>query len=77
MATERGLQHKTDNVFQGSERGEFPALCEACLGEGTFVRMIRDSLNGTCKMCNRPFTMFKWRSGHTYKKTEVTNQPDV
>ena len=65
------MQGKTDINSRGWESGDFPALCEGCLGECSFVRMIKDSFGGNCKMCERPFTLFKWRSGHSYKKTEV------
>jgi pre-mRNA-splicing factor RBM22/SLT11 len=35
--------------------------------------MIKDNLGGTCKMCERPYTVFKWRPGRgeNYKRTEV------
>lgn len=54
------------------ENSDFPVLCEACLGSSGFVRMIKDTFGGACKMCNRPFTVFKWRPARgEYKKTEV------
>jgi pre-mRNA-splicing factor RBM22/SLT11 len=35
--------------------------------------MQKNPYGGTCKMCERPFTLFKWRPGRGegYKKTEV------
>ncbi len=35
--------------------------------------MMSDRFGGVCKMCARPFTIFKWRPGRGegYKKTEV------
>ncbi len=44
-----------------------------CLGENPYIRMMTDRYGGVCKMCERPFTIFKWRPGRGdgYKKTEV------
>lgn len=72
--SERGLQSKADSSSHREwENGEFPVLCEGCLGENPYVRMISDPFGGTCKMCSRPYTFFKWRPGRGegYKKTEV------
>eukprot|EP01039_Chlorochromonas_danica_P001077 gene1077-1167_t len=55
------------------ENSDFPTLCEACLGENPYVRMLVDRYGASCKMCQRPFTIFKWRPGRGegYRKTEV------
>jgi pre-mRNA-splicing factor RBM22/SLT11 len=57
----------------GSERAEFPITCESCLGDNPYVRMTRANFNKECKICTRPFTVFRWRPGRDarYKKTEV------
>jgi hypothetical protein len=36
--------------------------------------MLVDHYGSACKMCDRPFTVFKWRPGRGegYKKTEVS-----
>jgi pre-mRNA-splicing factor RBM22/SLT11 len=76
MASERGMQVKSftqgDNRI-GAEAAEFPILCETCLGETPYVRMQKIPHGGTCKMCERPFTLFKWRPGRGdgYKMTNV------
>lgn len=73
-ANERGLQNKRDDTSrQAWENSDFPTLCEGCLGETPYVRMQKNPYGGTCKMCERPFTLFKWRPGRGegYKKTEV------
>lgn len=33
-----------------------------------------DKFGGTCKMCDRPYSVFKWRPGRgqPYRKTEVS-----
>jgi len=44
-----------------------------CMGENPYIRMQRIDYGGKCKMCDRPYTMFKWRPGRGegYRKTEV------
>ena len=71
---ERGMQIKSDiNLTSSESSSEFPILCEGCLGQGGFIRMIQEPYGGACKMCARPFTIFKWRPGRGegYKKTEI------
>ena len=76
MASERGMQIKSwtqgDNLKK-ADQAEFPILCESCLGETPYVRMQKIPGGGTCKMCERPFTLFKWRPGRGdgYKMTQV------
>ena len=73
MASERGMQTKADFNSRNWENSEFPVLCGICIGEAPFIRMIKDVYGATCKMCDRPYTVFKWRPGRgeSYKRTEV------
>eukprot|EP00188_Purpureofilum_apyrenoidigerum_P002518 Plantae.Rhodophyta-Purpureofilum_apyrenoidigerum.ctg25862.p1 GENE.Plantae.Rhodophyta-Purpureofilum_apyrenoidigerum.ctg25862~~Plantae.Rhodophyta-Purpureofilum_apyrenoidigerum.ctg25862.p1 ORF type:complete len:490 (-),score=54.12 Plantae.Rhodophyta-Purpureofilum_apyrenoidigerum.ctg25862:75-1436(-) len=73
--------------FQGSARGysadprktsveaaEFPMLCETCLGPNPYVKMMKESYGRECKICTRPFVVFRWKpggDGTRYKKTEI------
>lgn len=52
---------------------EFPILCDTCLGENPFIRMTREPHGKACKICDRPFTVFRWKPGPRarYKKTEL------
>jgi len=52
---------------------EFPILCETCLGENPFVRMTKQPHAKACKVCERPFTVYRWKPGPRarYKKTEL------
>lgn len=58
----------------GNAGDEFPILCETCLGPNPYVRMTRHAWGNACKVCERPFTSFRWRpagQGTRPKKTEV------
>lgn len=52
---------------------EFPILCETCLGPNPMLRMTRQDHAKACKICERPFTVYRWKPGPTarYKKTEL------
>lgn len=66
---------KTTNTYnrQNWEDAEFPILCETCLGDNPYVRMTKDKYGSECKICLRPFTVFRWCPGARmrFKKTEV------
>lgn len=55
------------------ETSEFPILCETCLGQNPYVRMTKQPFGKECKICARPFTIFRWCPGTNmrYKKTEI------
>lgn len=52
---------------------DFPVLCSDCLGENPYLRMAKEPLGKDCKVCTRPFTIFKWNPGKGLKqrKTEL------
>ena len=58
---------------QGWEQSDFPILCNTCLGDNPYVRMTKSEFARECKVCQRPFTVFRWKPGNDarYKKTEV------
>ncbi|KAI8839866.1 hypothetical protein BC829DRAFT_403583 [Chytridium lagenaria] len=58
---------------QGWEDADFPILCETCLGDNPYLRMTKDKFGKECKICARPFTVFKWcpGAGMRHKKTEI------
>eukprot|EP00743_Colponemidia_sp_Colp-15_P005982 GILK01006429.1.p1 GENE.GILK01006429.1~~GILK01006429.1.p1 ORF type:complete len:435 (-),score=57.85 GILK01006429.1:83-1318(-) len=70
---ERGLGVRGDPNKEGWERSEFPVLCETCLGDNPYVRMTKHDFDKECKICTRPFTVFRWRPGSKarFKKTEI------
>ncbi|XP_034254456.1 pre-mRNA-splicing factor RBM22 [Thrips palmi] len=58
---------------QNWEDAEFPILCQTCLGDNPYIRMTKDKYGKECKICSRPFTVFRWCPGARmrFKKTEV------
>ncbi|CAI5744198.1 unnamed protein product [Peronospora destructor] len=70
---ERGFGIKADSTKTTWESEEFPLLCETCLGDNPYVRMMKEAYGSACKICARPFTVFRWKPGKRarYKKTEV------
>ncbi|XP_074310885.1 zinc finger CCCH domain-containing protein 40-like [Silene latifolia] len=62
-----------DNEADGWERSDFPIICGTCLGDNPFIRMTKADYDKECKICTRPFTVFRWRPGKEarYKKTEI------
>lgn len=70
---ERGFAIKADATKAAWESDEFPQLCETCLGDNPYVRMMKEAYGSACKICTRPFTVFRWKPGKRarYKKTEI------
>ncbi|XP_039273305.2 pre-mRNA-splicing factor RBM22-like [Styela clava] len=58
---------------QNWEESDFPILCQTCLGDNPYIRMTKEKFGKECKICDRPFTIFRWCPGARmrFKKTEV------
>jgi len=71
--TERGYRIAADVNKEGWEKSQFPMLCETCLGDNPYVRMQKEDYGVECKICVRPFTIFRWKAGTQgrYKATVV------
>jgi len=59
--------------FAGGDGEDFPILCETCLGDNPYIRMTREPHGKACKICERPFTVYRWQPGPKarFKKTEL------
>lgn len=71
--TEKGYRIVTDVNKEGWEKAAFPILCETCLGDNPYVRMQKEDYGVECKICVRPFTIFRWKAGTKgrYKATII------
>lgn len=58
---------------QNWEEADFPILCQTCLGDNPYIRMMKEKFGQECKICDRPFTTFRWCPGARmrFKKTEI------
>ena len=67
------LKKKNELGNLGWDSSSFPILCEKCLGNSPFLRMIKNNFQNECKICKRPFTVFTWKpdANSRYKKTEI------
>uniref|UniRef100_A0A7S3LJQ7 RRM domain-containing protein n=1 Tax=Aplanochytrium stocchinoi TaxID=215587 RepID=A0A7S3LJQ7_9STRA len=73
-ATQLGRGAARKGLPPGMRLGEdFPMVCEKCLGDNPFLRMIKLPNDAACKITNKPFNVFRWRpgKGRPYKKTIV------
>lgn len=69
----RELTVATDVNSEGWETATFPLVCETCLGDNPYIRMIRFTAAKECKICTRPYTSFRWQPGGKarYKSTII------
>ncbi|KAH8704491.1 hypothetical protein GQ44DRAFT_716729 [Phaeosphaeriaceae sp. PMI808] len=66
-------QIKQDLNRSGWETTDFPSVCEKCLPENLYVEMLKEDYGAECKICTRPFTIFRWKTDRTarQKRTNV------
>jgi len=70
MATSLGANRYNRQKWEDSD---YPILCQTCLGDNPYIRMTKEKFGKECKICERPFTVFRWCPGQgmRFKKTEV------
>ncbi|KAL7276737.1 Pre-mRNA-splicing factor slt11 [Rhizina undulata] len=64
---------KSDINRSGRESTDFPSVCESCLPDSPYIQMIKENQGMECKICTRPFTVFRWSADRTsrFKKTNI------
>ena len=65
-------QIKKDLNRSGWETTDFPSSCENCLPDNPYVQMLKEDHGAECKICTRPFTVFRWKADRT-ARTKRTN----
>jgi pre-mRNA-splicing factor RBM22/SLT11 len=65
-------QIKQDLNRSGWETTDFPSSCENCLPDNPYVQMLKEDHGAECKICTRPFTVFRWKADRT-ARTKRTN----
>lgn len=48
-------------------------MCKTCLGDEKYLRMTKDNYGQDCKVCLKPFTVFRWcpGKGMRFRRTEI------
>jgi len=66
-------QIKKDLNRSGWESTDFPSVCETCLPDNPYVKMLKEDYGAECKICTRPFTIFSWSADRAHGRKKRTN----
>ncbi|KAI5360558.1 Putative RNA recognition motif domain, nucleotide-binding alpha-beta plait domain superfamily [Septoria linicola] len=61
-------QIKQDLNRSGWETTDLPSVCEKCLSDNPYVQMLKEDYGEACKLCTRPFTVFRWKADRTARQ---------
>ncbi|TKA82060.1 Pre-mRNA-splicing factor slt11 [Friedmanniomyces simplex] len=59
---------KADLNRSGWETTDMPSVCERCLPDNPYVQMLKEDYGAECKLCTRPFTIFRWKADRTARQ---------
>ncbi|KAH0395698.1 RNA recognition motif-containing protein, partial [Aureobasidium melanogenum] len=59
---------KQDLNRSGWESTDMPSACEKCLGDNPYVQVLKEDYGAECKICTRPFTVFRWKTDRTARQ---------
>lgn len=66
------ISTKKQNNHLKLETNDFPHLCDTCLGNSNFIKMTKAEFDLECRLCSRPFVVFRWKSDFKkFKRTEI------
>ena len=65
------LSGKRNNSYIKWDTSDFPQACEKCLGSNPYIRMSKAEFDLECKICFRPFMVFRWKNGNIFKRTDI------
>ncbi|KAI9904463.1 hypothetical protein N3K66_000992 [Trichothecium roseum] len=65
-------QIKQDLNRSGWETTDFPSVCEKCLPDNPYVKMLKEDYGAECKLCTRPFTIFAWNADRAQGRKKRT-----
>ncbi|KAK8109661.1 hypothetical protein PG999_007798 [Apiospora kogelbergensis] len=66
-------QIKQDLNRSGWETTDFPSVCESCLPDNPYVKMLKEDYGAECKLCTRPFTIFSWSGDRAHGRKKRCN----
>jgi len=67
----KALSGRTNSHNIKWDVSDFPLVCEKCIGENPYIKMSKANFDLECKMCIRPFDVFRWKTQGKFKRTEI------